>query len=263
MNRLTIAILLFPLAFVNCNKRNEKKIKTFMIPTVLQEQTKGPIRLFKVDSLCEAKYWFCGKYKFTDTLKLGKYWNIDTGYSKDFIHDYRRPSVDDTLTNDGFQIFVDYKTTIINNTISGLGNCCFPVYVVNETSRTKIFNGIGRAVFGIQEAIDTSKIKWGKWRPIESKEFVFCGVGYYGLKVHPGEFVMFLVPKYEGNEKQFLRIRLQIGEIIYLSQSYEGTFNANQFEMIKNSSTYYLLNHEKVSAIQIRFYGAIPKGYDD
>lgn len=138
----------------------------------------------------------------------------------------------------------------------------FPVYVVNETSRTKLFIGKDSYVFGIQEAIDTSKWVSGEWRPIESRGNDFCGNGYFGLKIHPGEFVMFLVPKYEGSEKQTMRVRLQIGESIYISHSYEGTFNLKQFDVKKESWIYDRLQVDKSSTIQWMFYGATPKGFD-
>ncbi|HAD13931.1 MAG TPA: hypothetical protein DCF33_16015 [Saprospirales bacterium] len=253
------------LTLASCNQKNKKTDtdkRNFQIPVVVQVPTKDTIEFFKSDFLNDVWFEFYGKYKFTDSLHFGEHRERDTTYRKDYISEYSRLRKDDTLTTDGFQIFVDYKTTIYHREeYLTRGNYYFPVYVVNETSRTKVFIGKDSYVFGLQEAIDTSR--WDEWRPIESKGFDFCGNGYFELKVHPGEFVMFLVPKYEGGEKQLMKVRLQVGESIYFSQSYEGTFNRKQFITKKDTWAYDRLKENKASAIQWIFYGATPKGYDD
>lgn len=266
MYKHTVAIFLLLFILGSCTQqqsKNDSERKTFTLPIVIQEQTKDTVELFKCDALNEVWFEFYGKHKFTDTLKLAEHRKRDTTYRKDFIHEYWRPTENDTLTTDGFQIFPDYKTTIHHKEdYLTRGNYYFPVYVVNETSRTKVFTAKDSYVFGVQEAIDTSEWHLGEWRPIESKGFDFCGNGNWGLKIHPGEFIIFLVPKYDGKEKQLMRIRLQIGESIYLSKSYEGTFNRKQFNIEKKSWMDNSLKVDKASTINGLFYGAKPKGYD-
>lgn len=264
MYKNTVAIFLLLFALNSCTQqqsKNDSERKTFNIPIVIQEQTKDTVELFKYDALSEVWFKFYGKYKFTDTLKLAENHKPYITYREDYIHEYWRPTEKDTLTTDGFQIFPDYKTTIYHKEdYLKRGNYYFPVYVVNETSRTKVFTAKDSYVFGVQEAIDTSE--WHLWRPIESRGSDFCGNGYWGLKIHPREFIMFLVPKYDGKEKQRMRIRLQIGESIYISQSYEGTFNRKQFEIKKKSWMDNTLKEDKASMIKGLFYGGTPKGYD-
>ncbi|WP_027001727.1 hypothetical protein [Hugenholtzia roseola] len=261
-----INILFLFMLFMAC-QRQEKVIETlnreFQIPVLIQATTPESFELAKVDSLSQTFFQFYGKHKFTDTLKLSERHKRDTTYLKDFIWEYPKPTKDDTLTTDGFQIFIDYQTNVYDkDEYFSNGNCYFPVYVVNETSRTKVFVGKDGRAFGIQEARDTSERNSERWRPIESKGFDFCGNGYFGLKVHPGEFVVFLVSKYSGNEKQLMRIRLQIGESLYISKSYEGTFDKRQFEIKKHNYVYKELQRNKSQTAHFLFYGAVPKGYD-
>ncbi len=263
MTKQLIAILcLLPL--ITCKNQGKINIEVnrdFKIPIAIQEPTKDTIHLSKSDFLDGVSLRFYGKYKFADTLHLDKEIYVHEAYTDDLISEYSGPRGDDTLTTDGFQLFADYQTNLyIRDHDTEKCENYFPVYVANETSRTKVFIGKDSYVFGLQEAVDTSY--YDTWRPIESKGFDFCGNGYFGLKVHPGEFVVFLVPKYEGDEKQPMRIRLKVGESIYLSQSYEGVFNRKQFNIKKDTWSHRMLKEDKVSAIQWLFYGAIPKGYE-
>jgi hypothetical protein len=266
MNKLFIS-LLFLLLFSACankDKHTSKVNRNFNLPVIVQKPLKHPVQLAQVDSLNAVWFRFYGKYTFTDTLYLDQNSAKDTTYLKDFIREYSHPKIDDTLSTDGFQLFIDYKTTICIKTdymVRIDTGYYFPAYVVNESSRTKVFIGKDSYVFGIQEAVDTSD--YDLWRPIESKGFDFCGNGYFGLKVHPGEFILFLVPKYSGSEQGKMRIRLRIGESTYLSPSFDGVFNPGQFKIKKNTWYYQDLKTNKADAIQFMFYGAKPKGFDD
>ncbi len=265
MKRQFIAQLFFLLTLFACGQQSVEKIPgngSFTLPFVVQASTKDIIELSKSDFLNHTWFQFHGKYKFRDTLHLDGRYKRDTSYMSDYLWEYSKPDKNDSLTTDGFQIFTDYNTTIYKKEeYSTRGKYYFPVYVVNETSNTKVFIGKDDYVFGLQEAVDTSDNDI--WRPIECKAFDFCGNGYFGLKVHPGEFIMFLVPKYEGDEKSLMRIRLQIGESLYLSQSFTGTFNRKQLVTKKETSVYDGLESNKTSCIRWMFYGAVPKGYDE
>ena len=265
MNSPITKILILLLALGSCtqpHKAIEIGKRNFKTPIVVQTPVKDTLNLFKTDFLNVVWLEFYGKHKFTDSLQFVEHRERDTTYRNDLILEYSMPLKDDTLTTDGFQVFVDYRTTIYKREkYPSQGNCYFPAYVVNETSRTKVFIGKDGHVLGVQEAVDTSHLD--AWRPIESRGFDFCGNGYFGLKVHPGEFVMFLVPKYEGDERQPMRIRLKIGESICFSHSYQGTFNSKQFNTKKDTWAYDRLKEDEASVIQWMFYGATPKGYDD
>lgn len=261
---MTRHILIFLLIFIivsckNNERKNEYIRPIFHLPFIIQTCEKDSIELRNIDSLNETKFIFFGKYCFADTLNISDKYERDSIIKKDLIREDSLFINYNNYSTEGFQIFADYPTTIkfrqINLTKS---HFYYPVYAVNETPRTKTFVIKDGNVFGIQEAIDTSE---NLWRPIECKEYDFCGNGYLGIKVKPGEFVMFLVPKYEGHESCKLRLRLRIGENIYISKEFMGSFNYNQFLIKKETAIFRILELGKRSTIQTYFYGAIPKGY--
>lgn len=241
--------------------------KVFHIPVVVQEPTKDTIEFIKAYTLRHVWFKYAGKYTFTDTLKLPENPRKDTTFRNDYLTGYSHIEEGDTLNTDGFQIFVDYKTAIHYNQYKemgmgyGKGNYYFPIYIVNETSKTKLFIAKDGFMFGIQEASDTTDN--GRMYPIEHRGYDFCGYGYYGVLVRPGEFVMGLVPKYEGNERQTMKIRLQIGESIYFSPYYTGSFNREQFILRKDEWGDFSLEGYETHKIVNYFYGAIPKGYKE
>lgn len=259
------SLLLLILACTTRNQPVTDNRQNFRLPVIVEKPTGDTIEYLKADFISEVYFTFAGKSKFTDTLLLDNGFLLrDTTFEKDVIREYSCPAPGDSLATDGFQIFPDYNTSIHYKEEympNAFCYCYFPVYVVNETSTTKVFIGKDSHVFGIQEAIDRTD-GWNHWHPIEGEGFDFCGNGYFGLKVHPGEFVMFLVPKYQGEERDLMRIRLEIGESLYISRSYEGTFSVRQFNIPKTLRYHRYLSDPKNRLPYSSFYGAIPKGYD-
>jgi hypothetical protein len=261
LSKYTIIISLF---IFSCTSPKQPAIKIredFHIPVIVQKQSPDSIKYRKADCISEAYFRFSGKYKFTDTLRFDD--NDRFRDIADIIPEYSFTKKNDSLSTDGFQVFPDYKSSVYYKekyADNAETFCYFPVYVVNETSKTKVFIAKDRHVFAIQEAVD--KTDWEKWYPIEAEGPDFCGNGYFGVKVHPGEFIVFLVPKYQGEEKNRMRIRLQVGEGLYISKPYEGTFSAKQFNIPKESYLYKRLKDPKNDFRYWRFYQAIPKGFD-
>jgi hypothetical protein len=135
------------------------------------------------------------------------------------------------------------------------GNFYYPVYIVNQTPNTKLFIGKDGHIFAIQEALDEE----GYWRPIEGRGFDFCGNGYWGLKIHSDEFITVLFPKYEGDFKTKLRVRIKNDDMIYVSLPFDGVINKNQFILDKERDYHYRkLIENRAGAIQYLFYGAQP-----
>jgi hypothetical protein len=265
MNKLFLPIPMLLLLILSCKSPDKPATivkKEFHIPVFVQRPSETAVTKLEIPCLNEDYFKFVGKHKFSDTIV----WNNDHDWedaisANDYLREKSRPEDDDSLSTDGFQIFPDYKTSVYyKHPLYDGPYWYFPVYIVNETSSTKVFYGKDSHAFGIQEAIDTTD--WSRWRPIEGRGFDFCGNGDFGVKVHPGEFVMLLVHKYQGNEKEAIRIRLSIGESLYISRSYIGTFSAKQFEIDKRSFIYRHLKDSKDRHPFDLFYGAIPKGYD-
>jgi hypothetical protein len=206
-------LLLLSLACTTPNQSVVNSRKDFHLPVIVQDPAGDTIEHQKIGCINSVYFRFAGKSKFTDTLLLDKDGFVgDTIAKADILWEQSRPKFRDSLSTDGFQVFPDYNTSIYyKQDYYPKAFCYFPVYVVNETSSTKVFFEKDDHVFGIQEAVDASDLS-DQWRPIEAQGPAFCENGDLGIKVHPGEFVMFLVPKYYGKEKNAMRIRLQVGE---------------------------------------------------
>ncbi len=200
---------------------------------------------------------FVGKYKYTDTLHLSDRWTKDTTLKNDFIWDYSGLDTD-KLTFNGFEIIPDYSTTIYWH-MYGPCNAYYPVYIVNETSEIKEFFGKDGHVFGLEEALDSSKY----WRPIEGRGFDFCGNGHWRIKVHPQEFMVVLFPKYLGTFKTKLRVRISNLNSVFVSNSFEGVISEKQLSLRKGDYLYRMLMENKENVVEGCFYGAIPLGIND
>ena len=244
-------ILISICVFISCSHQDTGKsiVKNFKIPFIIQPKLKGGYTFFKNDNIETSTnaILFLGKFKFCDTIRMydgpspRKNW-----FDEDFYY-WGTPYSNsynifgsDTLPSDGFQLFIDYNTTInfdywsFESSYLTRGKKYFPLFLVNETSLPKAFIGKQSIVYGTQEIQDTSF--WHYWRPIEyrGKEKLdyyfwdnneFCGTGKYGLKVNPDEFIVMLVPKFDGNFKIPMRVRLKVGENIYISRQYIGTID--------------------------------------
>jgi len=261
MSKYITICLLFPLVF-SCKPANNPLPdinRDFHLPVIVQSLSTDSTELRKMDFINEADFLYVGKHEFTDTLSWDHFLKEDDEPSADMIHERSRPEPRDTLSTDGFQIIPDYTTSVrYKREYQEYGSCYFPIYVVNETSSTKVFYGKDRRAFGIQEARYTSKSIYSEWRPIEARGFDFCGNGSFGIRVHPGEFVLLLAPKYQGEETNMMRVRLQIGESLYISQSYEGTYSNLQFKLHKSSNILRHLKNNEMGMSAVMFYGAMP-----
>lgn len=254
-NLITILTIL---AVVSCGQqhKNEYVGTTFNFPIIVQPTTTDTMEYFKANYITHSWSDFVGKSKFCDTLKLSIRRDGDTLiYNEDFI-DEGEIWRSDSLKADGLELFPDYKSTVSRiDHYSRKGGYFYPVYIVNQTPATKKFIGKDSYVFAIQEALDTNR----NWRPIEGRGFDFCGNGYWGLKIHPKEFLTILMPKYQGTFKTKIRVRIKIGDIIYVSNPFEGTINERQFYLDKEDGYHYKqLVANRASAIQHLFYGAEP-----
>jgi len=242
-------------------KKSDKQkddFSKFKIPKVIQSQKFDKADYFHVDSMQYAYCPMIDKYKFSDTIinfSLQN-WKHRDGRTEEELMSC------DTINTDGLQVRTDYKSSIAfkfdknNNT-----NLYYPVFIVNETNNLKTIIGQDDLVFAIQEALDSS----GYWRPIEKRCISFCGNGYWALNLNPKEYAMFLTHKYQGEFKTLLRVRIKIGNNIYVSQPFKGSINPNQFFLIRKDC-YAPRDYKEIfdyaGAVMIKFYGAIPLEFD-
>ncbi len=259
MKTATTIILLIILFACNQIDKAQQAISIFTKPVIAQPLAEDSIKYIEPISVDGFFPRFAGKHKFTDTLFIAGYRVIDTTYRKEYI-DERMVWRSDSLITDGFELVPDYSTMVYRNEYDlEYANYYYPVYLINQTPATKAFIGKDSHVFGLQEALDTN----GQWRPIEGRGFDYCGNGYWSLKVDPQEFVTVLFPKYSGDYKTKIRVRIKNGDNIYVSKSYDGTINEKQLYLEKDSYLYRELIENKSSAIQYLFYGAEPFGTND
>ncbi len=245
---MRVTILLTSLIF-SCHQAPEKK--EFKIPFVKQEKTMDTIMYARPQSICYPVIPFAGKYAFCDTLNIPLQWKADSNLLRDIYYESETRKID-SIGNDGFEIFTDYKTNVTQKDLIGT-IYYYPVYIVNQTPTAKLFIGKDRRVFAIQEALDSN----GSWGPIEGPAFDFCGNGYWGMKINSGEFATILMPKYRGTFKTKLRIRLLLNNSIYVSKPFEGFIDARQIYFHKKDPNRNSL--ERMMYYEAwRFYGAIP-----
>ena len=99
-----------------------------------------------------------------------------------------------------------------------------PVFIVNNTD---IIQGIehhdGRLLV-IQEALTEN----GEWQPIEYFIYSGCGNSYGINPLKPASYLMFGIPKYNGDFKTKLRVRLRTNNNTILSNEFDGNINKTQ-----------------------------------
>jgi hypothetical protein len=256
-NMKTTLYFIWIIILTSCFHKNSDNIvcEKFQIPVITQTKLDSSV-YYNSDSLSFSMSWFVGKYKFCDTVNLTS--KDDTTNKDDLIRDFVKPNYNDSLFTDGLQIIVDYQNTIIQEVPYLEKNInCYPVFVINETNSTKILTGKDSHVFIIQEALDSSK----QWHPINGKGFDFCGNGHWGVKIYPKEFALFLAPKYNGDFETLIRIRLKIGDNIYVTKPFTGKIKYSQFYLRQND-IYSRRMKDEANAIMSWFYGSPPKGID-
>ncbi len=207
-----------------------------------------PASYFNADSITVPDPFIAGKYKFTDSIYL----TDSIFYQERFEQDF--DSLNDNYATDGLQIFTNYNSNIRykrNNEYK----IYFPAFIVNETSNTKTLFGVSNKIDAIQEAKDSQ----GIWYPIESNTYGYgCGnVYYWGLNIKPGEFLVFLMPKYEGKFETKMRLRFGNTGII-VSNAYNGKINYNQFSIKRNKDLYEWIKPSPGKAFWF-FNGSYPK----
>lgn len=231
----------------------------FSLPHVyrFENNPKDTATLFDADNIIDASTFFINKFKFTDTIEIDNDDNRTTSFGRDYItgDSASLRKLRDTLSSDGLQVFADYKISVpFKSSSFAKAGIYYPVFVVNETNSDKFFTARDRYVSAIQEAKDKDQ----KWRPIESKRFDFVGNGRWGLIIHPKEFALFITAKYEGSYKTLLRVRLQIGDVIYLTTAFEGSMNENQFHLKPGSYQYEEYKNNLSVSLLRRFLGSAP-----
>lgn len=261
-NLLIILIVLFAAGCGNSSKELNSSI--FSPPVLINTLECDTVKNIKLEAhfLCEVFPTVIGKFKNRDTIDVNPMMR-DTNMYKDFIWDFSRLNIDDSLDVNGFEIFVDYKTTIYYNSFFEWSKSLlshYPIYFINSSKSDKVFFGKDSHAFGIQESQDSNYFP--NWLPIEAKGYDFCGNGRWGIIVHPNEYIVVLMQKYKGDFDTQLRVRFQNGESIYVSKPFRGSINYEQFTIKDSSFVQRQLEETNGLAGFSLFYGAVPKRDD-
>lgn len=262
--KISMTKYIFALTFtsvISCNNHNVQKNYPFEIPKVVFNDTVSMGKILFVSENIEPNYAiFCGKYKIGGSVNFDRH----KVFYKDSIFTQNRVDLDyfdsfnefSKFDTDSFKIKADYSQDILFDWFATEPyNSYYPVFIQNESSKTKILIGKDDRIFAIQEAKDEK----GIWRPIESRGTDFCGVGYWGLKIQAREFGVFLLSKYKGDFVTDIRARVKVGKNIYTSNSFIGNINRKQF-LLKKFDTDTKKNSE--NDINQFFFGSIPLQLD-
>lgn len=170
---------------------------------------------------------FLGKMKFNEEFAIQPDWLsiTSTGFeagSKGSI---------DRYDMGGIQLFA-VPDILMRDPMLGQENksAFFPMFVVNETAKTKVIVREKLHIETIHEARDSN----GLWRPIGKTHLGMTGRRVWLLNLHPQEYATFLIPLYQGNYATELRVCLKNGDNLLFSNLYSGNINYDQFSFRKD-----------------------------
>lgn len=249
------------LALVACSKpagTNAEAHEAFAIPKLAQAMDFLPDdSLIHSDQLDAAMVEYWGKFRFASSIDLKA--DLVTLPREDYIEAGPWRGSRDSIGTDGLQLALDYSTAILlkDPHLINTGPK-YPVYLFNETTKSKVLWGKDGHVFAIQEAIDSS----GQWSPIEGRPYDFCGNGRWGEVIRPGQFAVFGMTKYAGDYDTKIRVRLVNGDATYVSQPIHGKINYAQFRLKPDTYFFKFMREKPLEAIIVDFYGAWPLDYE-
>ena len=198
---------------------------------------------------------FLGKFQFSDTLVHLEKDSVEKYYLEardNNIDQLNNIANTDTISSTGLEFKVGEKPISVIPFLSSETKSYYPAFLINNTKESKIINGQGTRMFGIQEAIDSSLYyapsNQNHWFSISLFDPPMCGSGFWSIKILPKEYAIILLPKYEGSKKTLLRAKIKLNNSIFTTVPYQGYIEPNQF-ITKDSSLFKMdksrLNHRK------------------
>ncbi len=232
-------------------------------PVVINKYLRNPdtIHYFESNELTNALPIFMGKHRLSDTILLKK----PQTYLDESIPGYdliKSETTYDSLDFSGLEIVADYGTTfpmLYRETIEHERSeiyAYFPVYIINNNNTERYFNFESHFARGIQIK-DTPFFE-----PIEFLEMPWlCFDMNYFVKLLPGEFVILLFKKYEGDIEGHLRILVQNGGIPIYSAPYKANYNKSQTNFGVQYDNVIKPNPDTLSHIYYYFLGRLPQQF--
>jgi hypothetical protein len=209
---------------------------------------------------------FLGIYKWCDTLRIPDEVPEYRSKFEDREYSFLWKGRGDKFKTDGFELVPDYNSTIVYwrgcYEEKARGNLIYyPVYLVNSTMEGRYLILKDNKVFALQEAENPYVMYPDVFWPIEYNTENYQEPGKSAVKVDPGEFVLFIVPRYSGPNQAKMRVRLYNGDNIIVSNSYAGNFYFNQFMAKPGSELNRIIEEEDYNFnkfIRFMFLGAKP-----
>jgi len=116
-----------------------------------------------------------------------------------------------------------------------------PVYIANLSSDIRYLKGISGHIYITQQAKDRNN----KWRDIETPIRGNCDMVKYICELHPNDFVLTTVLRFNGNYKTQLRIKLEANKQTYYSEPFAGFIDYLQIENPKIKMLDYTLYEKR------------------
>ncbi|TAG85013.1 MAG: hypothetical protein EAZ20_16170 [Bacteroidetes bacterium] len=250
-------IFAFLLIFLFACQKNENIKIEFQKQDYVDKSLKYKISLMKINNIlyndCEPvpitkKYLLDGtNYAFIDLEKhlshedYFRTMKYNPNISQWF---YNFTTIDTNTINSCFISIIDYNYTYIykrsrpyyrhyrDNYVMNLikkhcdsNSLCnyehYPMILLNKNCNLDSLY-VGDNFLCVQEALD----KDGIWKPI-NRLADYSQDPFYSLKFKKREFIIILLPKYEGDFETKLRVRWRNGKKVYISNSFIGKINRN------------------------------------
>lgn len=168
-----------------------------------------------------------------DTIKLVGFKNDYDSIVEAIAYRIDDKEIQSHFTSNTLDITIDTKYILPLETVVWSANKnihhfyeAHPIFIINRSdSLAKI--GFGRNVRLIAEAMDTD----GIWKPIERNYVYRCGTGLVSIYLAQGKMACVLFPKYDGDFKTQLRLRIENS----YSQTFSAYINRSQIIQAKNT----------------------------
>ncbi|MBK7442858.1 MAG: hypothetical protein IPI65_15400 [Bacteroidetes bacterium] len=232
-------------------------------PVVLNKYLRNPdtIHYFESNDLMNSLPIYMGKHRISDTILLQKPedYFIEGTPRNDLI---KSDKTYDSLDFSGLEIVADYGTTIPmryrNKVIDKRSQiyAYFPVYILNNNETEKYLNYESIYAKGLQlkDALF--------FEPIEFFDVqATCFDMNYFIKLLPGEFVLVLFKKYQGDTKGPLRIMIKNSGSTLYSAPFNASYNKSQINFGANYEKVIKPNPNTLSNIYRYFLGRIPQKF--
>lgn len=241
--------------------------KAFHLPFIKHSAIPRTYQYVFHDYLKPGNSVYLGKFKWCDTLQIPEDVISYQSCKEEREFEFLWKGMDEKFKTDGFELVPDYNSIIFYSNIpmDGYSNeeyCTYyPVYLVNTTSECRYLVLRKNRVFAFQEAANPYAILNNEFLPIEYNPEDYSEAGKSAIKVMPGEFIFFIVPRYMGSYETKIRVRVYNYDNVIVSYPFPGQINFRQFLAEPGTGLEKIIAEEDVNFsrfLRFMFLGARP-----